>query len=54
MDLIYTDENRKDVGVMMAYTLDMAYGSDENDFECTVGRDNHCCRVGCYLYVDGP
>lgn len=53
MDLIYTDEKRKDVGVMMAYTLDMAYGSDENDFECTVGRDNHCCRVGCYLYVDG-
>ena len=38
---------------MMAYTLDMAYGSDENNFECTIDRDAHCCAKGFYLYVEG-
>ena len=37
----------------MAYTLDMAYGADENDFECTIDRDAHCCEKGYYLYVEG-
>ena len=36
MDLIYADENRIDQGVMDAYELDMAYGSDENNFTCTI------------------
>ena len=30
MDLIYADALRQDIGVMTAYTLDMAYGSGEN------------------------
>ena len=29
MDLIYTDTNRKDVGVLSGFTLDLAYGADE-------------------------
>ena len=37
----------------MAYTLDMAYGTDENNFECTIDRDAHCCAKGFYLYVEG-
>lgn len=53
MDLIYADDQRVDIGVMMAYTLDMAYGADENDFECTIDRDAHCCEKGYYLYVEG-
>lgn len=53
MDLIYADSTRKDIGVMMAYTLDMAYGTDENNFECTIDRDAHCCAKGFYLYVEG-
>ena len=53
MDLIYADALRKDIGVMMAYTLDMAYGSGENDFECTVDRGAHCCDRGFFLYVEG-
>lgn len=46
MDLIYADALRKDIGVMTAYTLDMAYGSGENDFACTVDRGAHCCDRG--------
>lgn len=53
MDLIYADDTRQDIGVMMAYTLDMAYGSDENNFECTIDRDAHCCQKGFFLYVEG-
>lgn len=53
MDLIYADALRKDIGVMTAYTLDMAYGSGENDFECTVDRGAHCCDRGFFLYVEG-
>ena len=38
---------------MMAYTLDMAFGSDENNFECTIDREAHCCSKGFFLYVEG-
>ena len=34
MDLIYTNENREDVGVLFGYSFDLAFGIDENDFEC--------------------
>lgn len=33
MDLIYTDINGEDAGILHGYTLDEAYGDDENDFE---------------------
>ena len=53
MDLIYADENKRDIGVLSAYEMDMAYGSSENDFSCTVDRGDHCCREKYYLYVEG-
>lgn len=53
MDLIYADENRIDQGVMDAYELDMAYGSDENNFTCTIDRGSHCCTEGFFMYVEG-
>lgn len=53
MDLIYTDANRNDLGVLMAYELDLAFGKDENSFECTVSSNNHCCSPGSYLYMEG-
>lgn len=53
MDLIYADETKKDIGVLRAYDLDMAYGSDENDFQCVIDRDSHCCGSGYFLYVEG-
>lgn len=53
MDLIHADAHRVDQGVMDAYELDMAYGSDENNFTCTIDRASHCCKEGFFLYVEG-
>jgi len=53
MDLIYMDANRKDVGVMQDYELDLAYGTDENDFECQIVLGNHCCEAGYFIYCEG-
>ena len=53
MDLIYADETRKDIGVIGTYDLDMAYGSDENNFTCSIPRKDHCCEKGYFLYVEG-
>ena len=33
MELIYTDHNQIEQGVIKDFTLDLAYGKDENDFE---------------------
>lgn len=52
MDLIYADETRKDIGVIHSYTLDMAYGEDENNFTCSVARDDHCCDQGFFIYIE--
>lgn len=52
MDLIYMNANKEDIGVMKDYTLDLAYGSDENDFECVIAKNNHCCDKNFYLYIE--
>lgn len=52
MDLIYADDTRKDIGVIQSYDLDMAYGSDENNFTCSVDRRDHCCDKGYFIYVE--
>lgn len=53
MDLIYTNVRLEDVGVLKDYTFDLAFGSDENDFEVTIDIDKHCCKAKCLLYIEG-
>lgn len=53
MDLIYMNADKEDVGVLQNYELDLAYGEDENNFECTMPAKSHCCEAGYYLYIDG-
>ena len=53
MDLVYTNADREDVGVLHDYTFDLAFGSDENDFELVISSQNHCCEAGCIIYIDG-
>lgn len=53
MDLIYMDVERKDLGVLQNYELDMAFGRDENNFECTIAALAHCCEPGFFLYAEG-
>lgn len=53
MDLIYMNANKEDVGVMLDYTFDLAFGLDENDFECKIVGSKHCCEPGFFLYYEG-
>ena len=53
MDLIYTNANKEDVGVLQDYELDLAFGEDENNFECKTSAKAHCCEAGYFLYIDG-
>lgn len=51
MDLIYTNTKKEDVGVFLDFALDLAFGSDENDFELTVIQENHVAEAGCFIYI---
>ena len=53
MDLIYASADRVDIGVLQSYSIDIAYGEDENNFQCTIDRDDHCCEPGYFLYMEG-
>ncbi|MFR6311000.1 hypothetical protein [Anaerofustis stercorihominis] len=52
MDLIYADRNFKDLGIIIDYTLDYAFGYKENDFELTLDIENHCLENGYFIYFD--
>lgn len=53
MELIYTNQDRIDQGVLFDYRWDLAYGTDENNFVCEIGADQHVCDKDCILYVEG-
>lgn len=53
MDLIYATDEKEDVGVMQNFTFDLAFGVDENNFELTVNTNNHVCKDGYILYIEG-
>lgn len=53
MDLIYTNAAREDLGVLHDYTFDLAFGTDENNFELTVDSNNNCCKPGAFVYIEG-
>ena len=50
MDLIYTDKNRKDIGVLSDYELDEAFGKSENNFSLKISLSEHCMEPGC-VYI---
>ena len=55
MDLIYTNAERVDQGVLSAYTFDLSYGSDEyeNDFEITIGKTEAALEARAVIYIEG-
>ena len=46
MDLIYMDDKKRDIGVMKNFTLDLAFGEDENNFELSTVMENNVCESG--------
>lgn len=53
MDLIYANEKREDIGILLDYSLDLAVGADENNFELTLDQNHHCCKSGYFIYIEG-
>lgn len=53
MDLIYTNESGKDLGCLKNYTLDLAFGNEENNFELSVDIYNNMLEKSSILYVEG-
>lgn len=53
MDLIYTDANAADQGVLDAYDFDLSYGATENDFELVLGANDALLEFGSFIYIEG-
>ncbi|HEX2935804.1 MAG TPA: hypothetical protein VHO72_10665 [Bacteroidales bacterium] len=47
------DENKIDIDILHNYNFDLAFGSDENDFELKIALTDHCCKAGYIPYIDG-
>ena len=52
MDLIYTNKNKEDMGIIQDFSLDMAYGTGENNFELQKFFSNDELENGSFIYVD--
>ena len=53
MDLIYMNPEMVDLGVLQDFEMDLAFGANENNFECRIPSGMHCCDAGYYLYIEG-
>lgn len=53
MDLIYSNKSKEELGVLQNFELDLAFGSDENSFECKLSSANHCCEAGYFIFAYG-
>ena len=53
MDLIYTDANGVDKGVLPVYAFDLSFGASENDFEMTLGANDPVLEYGAFAYIEG-
>lgn len=53
MDLIYSNANHEDIGVLFDCTFDLAFGRDENNFELTMALESHCMEQGYFVFVEG-
>ena len=51
MDLIYTDSNLLDLGILKDYDLDFEIGS-ENDFQITTSLDNNVIPMNSIFYFE--
>ena len=53
MDLIYTNSERVDQGVLSAYDFDLSYGASENDFAMVIGTAEAILDYGAFIYMEG-
>ena len=48
-----SDRGWQDIGVLKSPELDLAFGSEENDFECKIPLSDACCDSGYLIYAEG-
>ena len=53
MDLIYTNANGVDQGILVTHSFDLSFGVSENDFEVTVASDADVLESGGMVYIEG-
>lgn len=53
MDLIYTDAERVDKGVLSAYAFDLSFGAEENNYEIVLGISEAVLEYKAFIYVEG-
>lgn len=53
MDLIYMNSEMVDQGILQDFEMDLAFGANENNFECKIPSSSHCCDAGFFLYIEG-
>lgn len=53
MDLIYTNAQKKDQGVLSAYAFDLSFGAEENNFEMILSMDDAALEYGAFLFIEG-
>ena len=55
MDLIYTSRDLTDLGVLLAHSLDLSFGTDdsENDFQLALGKSEPMLEDGAFIYFEG-
>lgn len=52
MDLIYTNANKVDQGVLRSYSLDLSYGESENDFALTLSAAEPQLEDNSVIYIE--
>lgn len=52
MDLIYTNKENVEMGILQSYDLDLAFGSSENNFELKLALDSNVLEMGSQFYFE--
>lgn len=53
MDLIFTNSESEDQGVLTTHSFDLSYGAAENDFELTIGANEPTLETGACIFIEG-
>ena len=53
MDLIFTNSEREDQGVLSTHSFDLSYGASENNFELTIGANETMLESDAYIFIEG-
>ena len=53
MDLIFTNLEREDQGVLSTHSFDLSYGASENNFELTIGANETMLEADACIFIEG-